>query len=201
MKPLSEFRVNLLQVAGDDINPKKNLLEFSYSSTAHFNLLKSNILLLVCCFFKGSKHNRAKVSSENMFRCRDSWELRESWSCPGRRSKDLGPSKWPNLPWTHRHCLSFLSPQRDCQRWSTYNLPSAPPGLGAGSNTGTKRGMEGGWAQQANKERTVCRESKNHNKTDENSAFFYEHHVLEILNNVTANILLSEKSPLGLSYK
>ena len=58
MKPL-EFRINLLQVAGDDnIIPKKNLLGFSSSSfcssIAHVNLLKPNILLLVYFFFKGN---------------------------------------------------------------------------------------------------------------------------------------------------
>ena len=57
MKPLSEFRINLLQVAGDDnIIPKKNLLGFSSSSfcssIAHVHLLKPNILLLVYFFFK-----------------------------------------------------------------------------------------------------------------------------------------------------
>ena len=57
IKPFSEFRINLLQVAGDDnIIPKKNLLGFSSSSfcssIAHVNLLKPNILLLVYFFLK-----------------------------------------------------------------------------------------------------------------------------------------------------
>ena len=47
MKTLSEFRINLLRVAGDGIIPKKNLLEFTASSLsssiAHINLLKPNI--------------------------------------------------------------------------------------------------------------------------------------------------------------
>ena len=55
MKPLSEFRINLLQVAGDDnIIPKKNLLGFSSSSfcssTAHVNLLKPQHFI-ACLFF------------------------------------------------------------------------------------------------------------------------------------------------------
>ena len=55
INPFSEFRINLLQVAGDDnIIPKKNLLGFSSSSfcssIAHVNLLKPNILMLVYFF-------------------------------------------------------------------------------------------------------------------------------------------------------
>ena len=51
MNPLSEIRINLLQVAGDDIILKKNLPEFSSSSLPssvdHFTL---NSLLLVIFF-------------------------------------------------------------------------------------------------------------------------------------------------------